>query len=103
MAVTIAAQALADEVGTDLDTGTRYLGVATALHDRYVGTATIPDAVSNEAAILCAGHLIQHTHGGIRGERAGDVEVTYAPSMLSALRHSGAMALLSPFKRRRAR
>lgn len=104
MAVTLDAAALGAGASiTDLEVATRLLAVTTALHDRYVGTSTVPDALSNEAVIECAGYLREGHPGGVRGLKAGELEATYAPSYLSAWRHSGAAALVSPFKRRRAR
>lgn len=103
MAVTIDAQVLADEVGVDLPTGTRYLGLATAMHARYLGAAVIEDELSNEGCIQIAGTLKDKPPGGVRSIEAGPLNASFAPSMVSVLRSSGAMALWSPYKRRRAR
>ncbi len=99
MAVTLTAAELAEAVGVDSATAIRLLAVATALVERYA-----PDAeasISNEAAIRTAGWLAEQPSAAIRSETEGDVTTSYAPTMMSALRHSGAMALLSPFKVRR--
>ena len=100
MAVTIDAVGLAEAIGVDLATAVRLLAVATALVNRYASAA--PDAISNEATIRCAGWLAEQPSAAIRSETEGDVSTSYAPSMQSALRHSGAMSLLSTWKVRRA-
>ena len=100
MAVTITAAELGQAVGVDLTTATRLLAVAAALVNRYAPDA--PDAVANEAAIRAAGWLAEQPSASITSETEGDIRTSYAPTMLSALRHSGAMALLSPWKVRRA-
>ena len=100
MAVTITATALAEAIGVDSATATRLLAVATALVERYALEA--PDAISNEAVIRTAGWLSEQPAAAIRSETEGDIITSYAPTHTSALRHSGAMALLSPWKARRA-
>ena len=100
MAVTITAAQLAEAVGVDSTTATRLLAVATALVNRYVSAA--PDAITNEATIRCAGWLAEQPSAAIRSETEGDVSTSYAPSMQSALRHSGAMALLTHWRIRRS-
>ena len=100
MAVTITAAELGQAVGVDSTTATRLLAVATELVTRYAPDA--PDAISNEAVIRCAGWLSEQPAAAITSESEGDIRTSYAPTMLSALRHSGAMGLLSPWKIRRA-
>ena len=100
MAVTLTAVELAEAIGVDSTTATRLLAVATALVTRYAPDA--PGAISNEAAIRCAGWLAEQPAAAITSETEGDVRTSYAPTMQSALRHSGGMALLSPWKVRRA-
>ena len=100
MAVTITAAEFAEAIGTDTATATRLLAVATELVTRYAPDA--PDAIANEGAIRAAGWLAEQPAAAISGETEGDIRTSYAPTMLSALRHSGAMALLSPWKIRRA-
>ena len=100
MAVTITAAELAEAVGVDSKTATRLLAVAAELVNRFAPDA--PDAISNEAAIRTAGWLAEQPAAAIRAETEGDISTSYAPSQMSALRHSGAMALLSPWKARRA-
>ncbi len=100
MAVTLTAAQLAEAVGLDSATAARLLAVAGALVERYAPDA--PDAVANEAAIRTAGWLAEQPSAAITSESEGDIRTSYAPTMLSALRHSGGMALLSPWKIRRA-
>ena len=100
MAVTISAAALAAELGITDARATRLLSVATALVLEYAPAA--PDALQDEAVIRCAGWLDEQPGAAIRSERTGDIETSYATSGMSALRHSGAMALLTRSKKRRA-
>ena len=100
MAVTLTAAQLAEAVGVSSTTAGRLLAVASALVERYATDA--PHAISNEAAIRTAGWLAEQPAAAIRAETEADISTSYAPSMQSALRHSGAMALLSPWKIRRA-
>ena len=100
MAVTLKSSALADVLGVDSSTADRLLDVAILLVESYAPLA--PDAVSNEAAIRTAGWLHETPHGNIRSESEGDITTSYAIASMSALRHSGAMALLSVWKVRRA-
>ena len=97
MAVTLTASELADALdGTD---ATRLLVVVTELVVHYAPDA--PDAMHNEAAIRAAGWLAERP-AAASGETVGPLSASYAPGQHSALRHSGAMALLSPYKVRRA-
>ena len=83
------------------DVATRQWAVETAaeLACRYAPSA--PDAVMREAVRRCADWMLGKdtvfTEVSI-GERSQ----AYAPGQWSALRHSGAMAILSPWKVRRA-
>ena len=99
MAVTIGVEAFSAAIGVDAETGSRLLEVATELVDRYAPAA--PNAVSNEAAIRTAGWLAEAPAAGQTGETVGDVGTRYAATSQSALRHSGAMALLTIWKVRR--
>ena len=78
------------------------MAAASALVEREAPSA--PQAVRNEAVVRMAGYLRQSDYGGIRregvGEGARDVE--YVTTHAGAFRRSGAKALLSPWKRRRA-
>ena len=100
MAVTITAAELAEAVGVDSTTAARLLAVATELVTRYAPSA--PHAISNEAAIRTAGWLAEQPSAAITSEGEGDIRTSYAPTMQSALRHSGGMSLLTAWKVRRA-
>ena len=97
--MTITATELAQAVGVDAETATRLMSVASALVTRYAPAA--PTAIANEAVIRTAGWLAEQPSASITSESEGDIRTSYAPTMQSALRHSGAMALLSPWKIRR--
>ena len=82
----------------------RLISVASALVEKYAPLA--PQDVQNEAAIRVIGYLkdtpksaVLSIDGGGRGFSSG---TTYPSGVRSALRHSGAMAILSPWKIRRA-
>ena len=85
------------------------LAVRTAaqLVQRYAPSA--PEEVRREAARRCADWLYhKNTVYAERSSRSGSVgsvgesRTAYAPYQFAALRHSGAMAILSPWKVRRA-
>ena len=96
--------------------GNDMLEVASALVIAYAPNA--PDKVQNEAVIRTVGWLLETPRGSIRsrterrdvegaiedpGRRtSNETRVQYATSEKGALRHSGAMSLLSPWKQRRA-
>ncbi len=100
MAVSLTAAQLEAALGVETELATRLLGVATELVKRYAPDA--PDTVQNEAVIRTAGYLHEQPGAAIRSESAGDISTSYAATHLSALRHSGGMSLLSPWKQRRA-
>ena len=72
---------------------------AAALVERYAANA--PQAVKNEAVTRTAGYLMEQPMPALRESTTGPISYAFAPSHVSALRHSGAMALLSPWKVRR--
>ncbi|MYA29071.1 MAG: hypothetical protein F4093_09675 [Gammaproteobacteria bacterium] len=100
MAVTLTSAELASAAGVSSEIAQRLLPVAKALVERYAPTA--PVEILNEAAIRAAGYLAQQQAHPLRSLSVFNMSFDYSPSMVSALRHSGAMALLSPFKIRRA-
>ena len=57
--------------------------------------------MSNEAAVRCTGWLLEAPSSGAVRERTGDLATTFSPESTGALRASGAMGLLSPWKVRR--
>ena len=96
-----AIEALSDALGEDDEAVVARLGAtAAALTERYAPGA--PEAIKCEAVIRCAGWLRESPTSGAMREREGEVSTSYSPSMTGALRASGAMALLSPWKVRRA-
>ena len=76
--------------------------VCSALTERFASGA--PDSVKSESVIRTAGWL-HESKPGLADSKVSvgplDISRTFSPG-LSALRHSGAMALLSPWKIRRA-
>ena len=69
------------------------------LTERYAPSA--PQAIKNEAVIRTCGWLVEQPSAALRQIEVGDVTRAYAVTSMSALRHSGGMALLSPWKIRR--
>ena len=100
MAVTLPSTALAQALAVNPALADRLLPVATALVERFAPAA--PEAIANEAVIRVSGWLAEQPGAAIRSEKIGDIETAFAVANISALRHSGAMALLSPWKVRRA-
>ena len=100
MAVTLTQSQLMSDLGLTADRADNLLLVATDLVTRYAPAA--PDALMDEAALRCAGWLSQQPYASVRRESQGGIDTSYNPMMHSALRHSGAMALLTGYKRRRA-
>ena len=78
----------------------RLVEAASAIVDRYAAEA--PEAVRNEAVVRVTGYLAECPPAPIRHERAGEISTGFHRDSASALRHSGAMAILSPWKVRRA-
>ena len=80
----------------------RLLSIADALVTAYLRGGTAPAAVRDESLIRTAGHARnRRTHAGGR-IKAGGLWLDTVPSATSAVRVSGAAALLSPFVRRSA-
>ena len=99
MAITVTAAQLAEAIGSDTETATRLLSVCTELVNNFAAGA--PDAVANEAVIRACGWLKEQPPGIHSVDVEGN-EVIYRGGM-NPLRGSGAMSLLSPWKKRRAR
>ena len=88
-------------LGEDDDTVTARLGAtAAALVQRYAPDA--PEPIKCEGVVRCAAWLRESPSYGARMESEGEISTSFTPSATSALRASGAMALLSPWKIRRA-
>ena len=95
VAVTITAAALALAIDDTATIAARLLPVCKAAVDQY---ASAPDAVADEAVIRMAAHLSSQATGAEREVRITEhLSVAYrAPG--SALRQSGASALLAPYR-----
>ena len=100
MAVTITVEQVVSELGIKTATATRVLATASALVTRFAPAA--PETIQNEAVLRCAGWLADSPSSGVRRESVGPLDVSYSPLATGALRSSGAMSLLSPWKARRA-
>lgn len=100
MAVTLTGSALAQALAVNQALADRLLPVAVALVEQYAPGA--PESIQNEAAIRAMGWLAEHPSAALRSETTGDIRTSYDPGMTSAGLHSGAWALLSPYKVRRA-
>ena len=98
--VTLTAAVVAAETGADIDRARRVLETAAALALRYAPAA--PVAVLNEAVLRCCGYLLDHPADARRSETTGALSASWAATHTAALRHSGAMALLTAYKARRA-
>ena len=88
------------ELDVDTDTAERLLTVTVLLVDRYAPNA--PIAIRSEAILRASGWLYESPSSGLRRESAGPLDQSFSPAATGALRASGAMALLSPWKVRRA-
>ena len=100
MAVTITAQQLADETGASLERATRVLAVATAAVIQYAPAA--PEALQNEAVIRFGGYLLGSDYGPITDESIGPRSASYVTNHAAMFRNSGAAALLTRYRVRRA-
>ena len=100
MAVDLTAASLGFALGVDVTVATRLLAVVKPTVERYAPDA--PTAIQNEAAIRFGGWLNESPASGARSESIGDISTTFSPMATGGLRASGAMALLSPWKVRRA-
>ena len=101
MAVTLSVTALSDNLGGDMATVERLHAVALALVDGYA--AGCPSAIGNEAMLRVAGFLhADEPAFKVLRRMAVDEGLTLEPRAAgSALRLSGAMALLAPYRVRR--
>ena len=104
MAVTLTSAALATAIKKPLEVAERLLPVASILVERYAPNA--PTEIQNEATIRCSGFLANQPASACSRDQVGlpgGIAQVFAfrPST-GALRGSGAMSLLSPWKIRRA-
>ena len=102
VALTAATATLKAALGGDLeDARVQALGsVASALVEDYAPSA--PQAVRDEAVIRTSGWLKEQPSAAVRSHSEGPMTLGYTTSHMSALRHSGSMALLTAWKVRRA-
>ena len=84
----------------DVQRRERVVEVAAELVCRFAPEA--PDIVLKEAIYRTASWLLHSNQGSISKVETGPRSTEYAVSQTGALRHSGAMSLLSPWKVRRA-
>ena len=98
--VTLTADELADETGETVDRATRALPVAARVVTEYAPDA--PTELLNEAVIRFGGYLLASDYGTVRREELGPKAVEYQMNHSAAFRNSGAMMLLTRYKRRRA-
>lgn len=98
--VTITADVVAAETGITEERAGRLLDVAAELVGRYAPDA--PAALLNEACIRFCGYLGQSGYGAVRSETVGPMSVEYQMNHSAAFRNSGAAALLTGYKVRRA-
>ena len=86
--------------GADDDQVARVGAVAAAMVEHEAPGA--PQPIRDEATIRFSGYLLGSDFGGIRTEEIGPRKVEYSPNAGMAFRHSGAKALLAPWRVRRA-
>ena len=97
-AIQAATTALAEAVGCSEAVACRLGPVVAALVQQYASDA--PAILKSEAVIRASGWLYGN-RPGIRKVGVSNIDIEFEGGQ-SALRHSGSMALLSPFKVRRA-
>ena len=104
MAVTLTAGKLAERIQgattESTDAAAQLLAVASAMIEQYAPNA--PEAMQNEAAVRFAGYLAQSDFGSIAKEDIGPRVVEYPTNHAAMFRNSGAAALLSRWRMRRA-
>ena len=100
MPVTITESELSTAINDLTGSSARLLPVARAIVSKYAGAST-PTEILNEAVIRVAGFLLESPASNLRSMTLGDLRRTWTPTHVSALRHSGAQALLSQWKVRR--
>ncbi len=102
LGITVADAAKPDDPG--IVEAARLLDVAGELVAAYLRGGTAPPAIVDEATIRTAGH-VQHrnAYGRAVGRvKAGGAAIDLQPAARSAVRQSGAAALLAPWVRRTA-
>ena len=108
MAVTISVADLAERIGgvavdddqSPSDAATSLLAAAAAMIEQYSPAA--PEALQNEAAVRFAGYLAQSEFGAVESDNVGPTTVSYVTNHAAMFRNSGAAALVSRWRTRRA-
>ena len=96
----VSAEMLMEAVGLDATEAARLAPVVEAMVARYAPSA--PLVLRAEAAIRIAGWLADSPSSNLRGSTIGPVSYDFAASQRGALMHSGAKALLYPYRRKTA-
>lgn len=98
--VTLTPQELAAETGADPSRAERVLPVVASIIVDYAPQA--PTQLLNEACVRFGGYLLASDFGTVRSETLGPQAAEYVTNHAAMFRNSGAMALLTRYKRRRA-
>ena len=98
--VTITAEQLAAETTAELGRAERVLPVAARMVLDYAPNA--PTELLNEAVVRFGGYLLGSGYGEVRTETLGPMSVEHVVNHAAAFRNSGAAALLTRYKVRRA-
>ena len=77
-----------------------WINAADDLVTRYLNGGTAPASVVREAIFRVVGYLTEAPQSPIAVETLGSSTTHWNTGQISPLRHSGAMAILSPFKAR---
>ena len=96
----VAPAELVDSLSCTAVEATRFIATSAALIEKYAPGA--PQDVKDEATIRTSSYLFFQPAASISSDSAGPFAVRYNTASLSPLRASGSMALLTPWKVRRA-
>ena len=97
---TVTAQQLADETGAEITRALRVLAVAAQVVNDYAPSA--PVLLQNKAVIRFGGYLLASGYGEVRSKSIGPLTVEHVVNHAAAFRNSGAAALVTRHKVRRA-
>lgn len=101
MPVTLQAAHVMEIVGVSLQRADMLLSAARPMVENY-GATRADNNLLNEATLRVCGWLAAQPFASVRAEDTGGISTNYDTRQQSALRSSGAMAMLSPFRTRRA-
>ena len=96
----VTADELMQAVGLDATEAARLAPVVDAMVNRYAPSA--PLVLRQEAAIRVAGWLADSPASNLRSSAIGPISYDFAPSQRGALMHSGAKAILYPYRTKTA-